>query len=608
MANFAASKTLFFKLVETFCKSSVMKNNLKIALLAFSLPLLVSSTFASWKPSSLLPKADENNIIKEGDDLVTEYVTPTRIVWQSPDGVENAENLLRPSTGQVSTTTKGYSVFTKHGAVVIDFGKELHGGIEIINAQTNVNKPVKMHVTLGESVTEAMSSEETSNATNEHAIREFDLEIPWLGSRSSGNSGFRFAKIELLSDSVTVPIVAIRAVSVHRDIPQIGTFSCDNERLNQIWKTGAYTVMLNMQHYLWDGIKRDRLVWIGDMHPEVMTINSIYDDQPVVKRSLDFVRDNTPLPGWMNGICTYSMWWILIHRDLYLYKGDLDYLKGQQTYMKALFKQIISQIDGNKEALKSEMRFLDWPTYDNPAVIHAGLQAITLITMRAGIQIADWLGDAELKDECEDAAKRLSRYAPKCNGNKQAASLLTLAGLMKEKDGQKVIEQGGAEGFSTFFGYYMLEALAKAGDYQGAMKIISDYWGAMLDLGATTFWEDFDYGCLKNNPARIDGIVPSGRFDVHKDGGAYCYVGMRKSLCHGWASGPTAWLTHYVLGVEPVEAGCKVVRIKPHLGDLKHVEGTFPTPYGMIKISHDRDKDGHVTSKIDAPNEITVLR
>lgn len=583
-----------------------MKMNLKPALLVLLLSLSASNTFASWKSSSSsLPVAADNNIDK---DFVTEYVTPTRIVWQSPDGVKNAENLLCFSTGQVSTATKNYSTFTKHGAVVIDFGKELHGGIEIINAQTNVNKPVKMHVTLGESVTEAMSSVENSNATNEHAIREFDLEIPWLGSRRSGNSGFRFAKIELLTDSVIVPIVAVRAISIHRDIPQIGTFSCDNERLNQIWKTGAYTVMLNMQHYLWDGIKRDRLVWIGDMHPEVMTINSIYNDQPVVKRSLDFVRDTTPLPGWMNGICTYSMWWILIHRDLYLYKGDLEYLKEQQPYMDALFKQIISQIDGNKENLKSDMRFLDWPTYDNPAVIHAGLQGITLITMRAGIQIADWIGDPELKAECEDAAKRLSSYVPESKGNKQAASLLTLSGLMKAKDGRKIIEQGGAEGFSTFFGYYMLEALAKAGDYQGAMKIISDYWGAMIDLGATTFWEDFDYGCLKNNPSSIDEIVPPGRFDVHKDGGAYCYVGMRKSLCHGWASGPTAWLTRYVLGVEPVEPGCKVVRITPHLCNLNHVEGTFPTPYGVIKISHDRDKNGHITSKIDAPNEVTVLR
>jgi hypothetical protein len=32
-----------------------------------------------------------------------------------------------------------------------------------------------------------------------------------------------------------------------------------------------------MQEYLWDGIKRDRLVWIGDMYPEVSTIHAVFD-------------------------------------------------------------------------------------------------------------------------------------------------------------------------------------------------------------------------------------------------------------------------------------------------------------------------------------------
>ena len=102
-----------------------------------------------------------------------------------------------------------------------------------------------------------------------------------------------------------------------------------------------------------------------------------------------------------------------------------------------------------------------------------------------------------------------------------------------------------------FMGYYMLEALAKSGNYDEAMKMISEYWGAMLDLGATTFWEDFDYSKVAG-AGRIDEIVPEGKYDIHADGGAYCYVGLRHSFCHGWASGPTIWLSSHVLGVEPV--------------------------------------------------------
>lgn len=62
------------------------------------------------------------------------------------------------------------------------------------------------------------------------------------------------------------------------------------------------------------------------------------------------------------------------------------------------------------------------------------------------------------------------------------------------------------------------------------------------------------------------------------------------------------------LGVQIVEPGAKVVRIVPHLGDLEWAEGTFPTPNGIIKIHHKKQKDGTIYSHIEAPAGTTVLR
>ena len=150
-----------------------------------------------------------------------------------------------------------------------------------------------------------------------------------------------------------------------------------------------------------------------------------------------------------------------------------------------------------------------------------------------------------------------------------------------------------------------MRAMALAGNYQGALDVIRTYWGAMLDVGATTFWEDFNMEWLPD-AGRIDELVPAGKKDIHGDYGAYCYQGFRHSLCHGWASGPTSWLSEYVLGVQVVEPGCRTVRIIPHLGDLEWVEGTFPTPYGVIEIRHEKGADGKVISHINAPEEIRV--
>ena len=55
---------------------------------------------------------------------------------------------------------------------------------------------------------------------------------------------------------------------------------------------------------------------------------------------------------------------------------------------------------------------------------------------------------------------------------------------------------------------------------------------AMLDLGATTFWENFTYQ-EQINAVGIDELPDPTRFNIHADGGAHCYIGLRASLCHG---------------------------------------------------------------------------
>lgn len=547
------------------------------------------------------------------DERTVVPITPLRIMWVS-DGsgrnVKSPEVLLNEFSGQLTTEEKNICILsTKDGgqaAVLLDFGREYNGSIQIVAPMRSGSKPVNVRVRLGESVTEAMS-EAGSGSTNDHAMRDLTVPLPWTGTIEVGESGFRFARIDLVDDNTELPLLAVRAMFKFRDIPYLGSFTCDDPRLNDIWMTGAYTVHLNMQEYLWDGVKRDRLVWIGDMHPEVICISSVFGDQDVVRKSLDFGRQTTPLPRWMNGMAAYSLWWIITLRDLHLYNGDTDYLRKQHEYLRELVSIVISQIDGNRENLNGGGRFLDWPTSEMPDVIHSGLQAQMVMALEAAADMAVWLGDSGMEKQCTAAAKRLRRHTPGDMGNKQAAALLSLAGMLEPEKAAITIMDGGAERFSTFFGYYMLEALARAGRYDSAMEIISDYWGGMLDLGATTFWEDLTYSDLAK-ASRIDEPVPAGKFDIHADGGDYCYRGLRLSMCHGWASGPTSWLSRHVLGVTPLEPGFRTVEIKPNLGELNWAEGTFPTPYGIIKVRHEKMPDGTIRTQTDAPEQITVMR
>ena len=543
------------------------------------------------------------------------YLPATRIVWQEVTGdasIQGLENLLRGGNGQADLydgqITRIKSGTNGRASFLLDFGRELQGGIQMVTGRSS-QKEVRVRVRFGESVSEAMCDITPENgATNDHAIRDFQLTLPWLGSAEIGNSGFRFVRIDLEEPNVELNLKELRATFGYRDIPYLGSFKSDNERLNDIWMTGAYTVHLNMQEYIWDGVKRDRLVWIGDLHPELMTVNTVFGYNEVIPKSLDLIRDTTPLPNWMNGISSYSIWWLLIHKDWYLYQGNLDYLKEQKAYMTSLLDHLMTKIDGNGKETLDGTRFLDWPSSPNVKGVDAGLQALMVMAMDAGQEMALAMDDKDLADRCKKASKKLKKYIPDHNQSKQGAALMALAGLMKaEKADKEVLSVGGAKNFSTFYGYYMLEAMAKAGNYQGAMDIISEYWGAMLDLGATTFWEDFNIDWMEN-AARIDELVPEGKVDVHSSYGGYCYVGFRHSFCHGWASGPTAWMSRYVLGVQVLEPGCRKVKIEPHLGNLNRVEGTFPTPYGVIRIKHEKQADGKVRSDIHVPEGVELVK
>ena len=68
----------------------------------------------------------------------------------------------------------------------------------------------------------------------------------------------------------------------------------------------------------------------------------------------------------------------------------------------------------------------------------------------------------------------------------------------------------------------------------------------MLKMGATSFWEDFDITWIKN-ASPIDEIPDKNKSDIHADNGAFCYKGLRHSLCHGWSAIPVLFYYKYLL-------------------------------------------------------------
>lgn len=538
------------------------------------------------------------------------YLPPVAVLWTSGGNtVEGAEQLLADRPVQASLHNRDVCVLKKEGqdaSLLLDFGRELAGGVVLTVGALTGAESVQLRIRFGESACEAMSEiGGAGGATNNHACRDWQVTTDFLSTMTVGDTGFRFVRIDLLTPGTTMELCTVKAMLQYRDMPYLGSFLSSDDLLNQIWQTGAYTVHLNMQQYIWDGVKRDRLVWIGDLHPEISTITRVFGDNTLIPKSLDFVTDQTPADQWMNDFPSYSMWWVIIQRDYFLQFGNKAYLEKQLPYLKTLFANLSRYIDDCGRDSTPAERFVDWPTKGYPQAVDAGLQALHILAEEACGEIFRVFGEDALARRAMADCERMRAVSVHPDGFKQSTALALLAGLLDTEKASQALAQHGAEGMTSFMGYYVLQALAKAEKTTQALELIRNFWGGMLRLGATTFWEDFDIRWMEN-AAPIDRLPRNGEIDVHGTYGRHCYQGYRHSLCHGWASGPTAWLSDHVLGVEILEPGCRQVRIKPHLGDLTWVKGTYPTPYGCIAIEHRKQPDGTIQTSVQAPPEVTL--
>ena len=493
------------------------------------------------------------------------------------NNVEDREELLYAKPTCVSFQDTHVAKFQGQGAyVLLDFGKELCGSIRMVTRMVQGGNAT-FHITLGESISEACSNIGQKNATNDHSPRDFEVKISNMSDLTFGLSGFRFARLELLSDG-DVWVKNIFAVNTLPVFAKEGYITTSDPELNRIIDTAAYTLKLNFQNgYIWDGIKRDRLVWSGDLNQEIITSIYLFGDNKNITNSLTFLKNETSGDRWINDIPTYSAWWIINLCDYCRLTGNRDYFVENKEYAEnilANFNHYIS-MDGTMdfELPPDYMSFyLDWPTYETKDAV-LGTAAIIMVAAKSFLSI-------EENDVCHEILKKLECYLSKPCKFKQTRAFQILAG--RKADGEaEFLEKNGAQGFSTFMSYYILTADAMANG-KDMLSIIKEYFGAMLSRGATTFWEDFHMDWLEGS-SRIDEFPKEGEKDIHGDYGAFCYKGFRHSLCHGWASGVLAFLIEYVLGLKLIDGGA-TYEVLPHAMGIKEIDAKIPIKDGWLEV------------------------
>ena len=471
-----------------------------------------------------------------------QHLLPTKIV--AGDKIEHAETLLVPKGlyATINLNVEEWDGFFKMQGlgsyVILDFGKEMNGGIRYF-ANFVEGGMCKVRVRFGESLGEVNSSIGEKNSTNDHGPRDGEALICAVSDVLIGQTGFRFVRIDLLEDKY-VYFKNIYCYNYIFNKKPIYTYQGNDKRIADIFWTAKRTVDLcSSEGFIWDGIKRDRLMWVGDLAPEAMALTAIYGRVPLLEKTLYLSRKIAPLPKYMNGIYTYSMWWIIILADYYKEFGCKDVVLKHLKYLINLIEQMNGLVDEQGDLCKTIRYLVDWPTKDSVDEL-VGVRAIFLMAMNSAEEL---LNACDCSTHTVEEIKRKLNLQPLVvSEKKQVIALKYFAtGELTDAEYEKLIE-GRSKGFSTFMSYYLLTAIASR-DEGLAIELMKEYYGAMLDRGATTFWEDFHIEWLEGS-GRIDEIDETKK-DIHGDYGAHCYVGFRHSLCHGWSAGVVKFIKEH---------------------------------------------------------------
>lgn len=438
-------------------------------------------------------------------------------------------------------------------------------------------------VSSGESIDEALADPEA------HETRHDLVELPDGGWTTRHPLGFRYLVVR--SDARPESVAVFASVPV---VERPGAFACSDDELTRIWAAAQYTLRLCMQGLMIDGIKRDRMPWAGDQALSTLANAFALGEGGVVADGL--VALGRPEHGYVNGIADYSLWQV-VNADLRLRCfGDEAFALAEADRLDRFVADLAEHAGHDGVFRPAAQRggfvdsgpgsvFLDWGLALEHGRDPVALQMLWYWALRSAERVLGRTGHpgaarwSELAHTLEDTLRerawldRNGRWADYLDARESRrparyANFLAVLAGMHDGDVPPGVTDAIRVGVAgtPFMTAFRLRALLAAGETPAVLEQARAIWGAMLDRGPGTFWEE---ATLDDEQLAMYGR-PFGR-----------------SRCHAWASGPAAILPEAVLGLRPLDDGWSRFAVLPDLGDLAWASAVVPAPSGDIVVVAD---------------------
>lgn len=460
-----------------------------------------------------------------------------------------------------------------NGGTLYDFGKETFG---ILNISTPQKRDGIVDVIYGESREEALDVEYAELTDT------FDLSID---ERSYKARACRY--IFIPADGLDISLDYEYLPLEYR-----GKFESSDERLKKIYDVCAYTLHLNTRECFLDGIKRDRWCWGGDAYQSFFCDYYLFNDFDVIKRTIISLLGNEPFDHFTNMIPDYTFLIIVGIYNYYIHSGDKEFISFIYPKFEGIFRHVNTRLEerGLFKGGKGDWLFIDWADTAKEGIVTAE-QMVLCAAYEAASKCADVLGEdgndyfrkhKELKKKINDIFWReeLGAYVD-CIDQDDRKDVVTrhanifalLFDICDERQKARitecVIKNDKIPAITTpYFEFFELDAMCQLGEYDYVIDMIHSYWGGMIDLGATTIWEEYD--------PKIENIV-----DHYSMYGAK--YGM--SLCHAWGASPIYFIGRYAAGVYPTSIGYETFNVEPNKFGIDDFTSTVPVSSGSVTVS-----------------------
>ncbi len=469
-------------------------------------------------------------------------------------------------------------------------------------------------------------------------------------------SALRLLWLKPTSGKVTLKHCRLEFSAPH--LPLAGAFQCDDEELNKAWQIGVYTNLLCTQnnmdamiptpapgsgYVMWDGARRDREVWAGDLRLSSLVWLAAYEDPEPVRNSLFMLwqarhlncNETGLIPGSAATHQTFYEWtfWYLVNLwEYYQWTGDKQLLRALMPMWGGLdltLEWIKRNVNGNGiiEATNS------WMYVYKLSGEMAALAIVQVAGLEALAKLFIVCGREDLAAQASELAKRTRAVIPQRFYDPQARALRMLS-LDQQKPAHYPLD---ANAWAVLYGigdpemqqacldFLQHPGLESDAGLRCLFPVFDDKDGDWVGYNPnwhwvhnTTVWPYPNvYAAWARFEAGLDDLALETLKRIHRpligrghstaweammpDGGLpFGPDGNTLSFCHAWSGAGSYLLQHRALGIEALAPGFAEVAINPQLGSLKHAAGKVPTPRGTIEVEYENSSGG-IRGKIILP-------